>query len=72
VKPGIVADQPRAPTDKADDAGGNPQAHFAEMLTKLVNLWPESRLNELMPWAWVQPIGSQREPQGVRHRATDV
>jgi hypothetical protein len=42
------------------------------MLTKLVNLWPESRLNELMPWAWVQPIGSQREPQGVRHRATDV
>jgi transposase len=22
------------------------------VLTKLVNLWPASRLDELMPWAW--------------------
>jgi len=21
-------------------------------LTKLINLWPASRLDELMPWAW--------------------
>jgi transposase len=30
----------------------DPQAYFADVLTKLVNLWPESRLDELMPWAW--------------------
>jgi len=32
--------------------GVDPQAYFADVLTKLVNLWPESRLDELMPWAW--------------------
>jgi transposase len=30
----------------------DPQAYFADVLTKLVNLWPESRLDDLMPWAW--------------------
>jgi IS66 C-terminal element len=29
-----------------------PQAYFADVLTRLVNLWPASRLDELMPWAW--------------------
>jgi len=29
-----------------------PQAYFADVLTKLVNLWPASRIDELMPWAW--------------------
>jgi transposase len=28
------------------------QAYFADVLSKLVNLWPASRLDELMPWAW--------------------
>ncbi len=28
------------------------QAYIADVLTKLVNLWPASRLDELMPWAW--------------------
>lgn len=32
--------------------GVDPQAYFADVLTKLVNLWPESRLDELLPWAW--------------------
>ncbi len=32
--------------------GVDPQAYFADVLTKLVNLWPQSRLDELMPWAW--------------------
>ena len=32
--------------------GFDPQAYFADVLTKLVNLWPESRLDELLPWAW--------------------
>jgi hypothetical protein len=30
----------------------DPQAYFADVLTKLVNLWPAARLDELMPWAW--------------------
>jgi transposase len=32
--------------------GVDPQAYVADVLTKLVNLWPASRLDELMPWAW--------------------
>ena len=32
--------------------GVDPQAYFADVLSKLVNLWPASRLDELMPWAW--------------------
>ena len=32
--------------------GVDPQAYFADVLTSLVNLWPASRLDELMPWAW--------------------
>jgi transposase len=30
----------------------DPQAYLTDVLTKLVNLWPASRLDELMPWAW--------------------
>ena len=30
----------------------DPQAYRTDVLTKLVNLWPASRLDELMPWAW--------------------
>ena len=29
-----------------------PQAYFADVLEKLVNLWPASRLDDLLPWAW--------------------
>jgi transposase len=32
--------------------GVDPQAYLADVLTRLVNLWPASRLDELMPWAW--------------------
>ena len=32
--------------------GVNPQAWLTDVLTKLVNNWPNSRLDELMPWAW--------------------
>ena len=28
------------------------QAYLTDVLTKLVNLWPAARLDELMPWAW--------------------
>jgi hypothetical protein len=32
--------------------GVDPQTYFTDVLTKLINLWPASRLDELMPWAW--------------------
>jgi len=30
----------------------NPQAWLADVLTRLVNGWPNRRLAELAPWAW--------------------
>jgi transposase len=30
----------------------NPQTYLTDVLTKLVNNWPNSRLAELTPWAW--------------------
>jgi hypothetical protein len=30
------------------------QAYLTDVLTKLVNLWPAARLDELMPWAWAR------------------
>jgi transposase len=32
--------------------GVDPYAYLTDVLTKLVDLWPASRLDELMPWAW--------------------
>jgi transposase len=32
--------------------GINPQAYLADLLAKLVDGWPNSRLAELTPWAW--------------------
>ncbi|MGA7386697.1 MAG: IS66 family transposase, partial [Pseudolabrys sp.] len=40
--------------------GVDPQAYFADVLTKLVNLWPASRLDELMPWAWAARHSADR------------
>ena len=40
--------------------GIDPQAYFADVLTKLVNLWPESHLDELMPWAWAAQRSTDR------------
>lgn len=30
----------------------DPQTYLADVLAKLVNLWPNARLDELMPWSW--------------------
>jgi transposase len=30
----------------------NPQVYFADLLTRLVNGWPQSRIDDLMPWHW--------------------
>jgi hypothetical protein len=32
--------------------GVNPEAYLTDVLTKLVNNWPNSRLTELTPWGW--------------------
>ena len=32
--------------------GVNPEAYFSDVLTRLVNSWPNRRLPELLPWAW--------------------
>src|SRR5271168_1308258 len=33
--------------------GVNPQAYFTDLLTRLVNGWPQKRIDELMPWCWL-------------------
>jgi len=33
----------------------DPQAWLADTLTKLVNLWPAARIDELLPWAYPGP-----------------
>src|ERR1700716_1100386 len=38
----------------------DPQAYFTDVLTKLVNLWPASRIDELMPWAWAAEDSAKR------------
>ena len=33
-------------------SGVNPQRYFTDLLTRLVNGWPNSCIDELMPWRW--------------------
>jgi hypothetical protein len=37
----------------------DPQAYFTNVLTKLVNLWPASRIDELMPWSGRPTLNQQ-------------
>lgn len=30
----------------------DPQRYFTDLLTRLVNSWPNNRIDELMPWCW--------------------
>lgn len=39
--------------------GQNPEAYFADVLTKLVNLWPNDRIDQLLPWNWKSSVNSQ-------------
>ena len=41
--------------------GVDPQAYLTDVLTKLVNLWPASRLDELLPWAWAAERSANRQ-----------
>jgi transposase len=45
--------------------GVNPQAYFTDLLTRLVNGWPQNRIDELMPWHWApkQPPESPGIPK---------
>jgi hypothetical protein len=38
--------------------GVDPQAYIEDVLTKLVNLWSASRIDDLMPWAWARAQNS--------------
>ena len=37
-----------------------PQAYISGVLDRLVNLWPASRIDELMPWAWAKASAPHR------------
>ncbi len=34
--------------------GVDPQRYFADLLTRLVNGWPNSRIDVPMPWRWAK------------------
>jgi len=36
----------------------NPQTYLTDLLTRLVNGWPQTRIDELMPWHWTMPTPS--------------
>ena len=38
--------------------GIEPQAYLADVLVRLVNLWPNNRLDELLPWGLGPPCAS--------------
>ena len=39
--------------------GVDPQVYLADVLSRLVNLWPAARIDELLPWNWIR---SQAQP----------
>ena len=41
-----------SPIETCKPHGVNPDAYLTDLLTKLVNNWPTSRLTELTSWAW--------------------
>jgi hypothetical protein len=43
--------------------GVDPQRYFTDVLTGLVNFWPNSRIDELMPWRW--PAPDKRQTSGA-------
>jgi transposase len=38
--------------------GVHPHTWLTDTLTKLVNLWPASRIDELMPWPYAKPVSA--------------
>jgi transposase len=44
--------------------GVNPQVYLTELLTRLVNGWPQGRIDELMPWCWAPEKPADPNPTG--------
>jgi transposase len=42
----------------------DPEAWLTDVLTRLVNLWPASRIGELMPWAYAKPADPEATGDG--------
>ena len=42
--------------------GIEPQAYLADVLVRLVNLWPNNRLDELLPWTWAPCASNNSAP----------
>jgi hypothetical protein len=41
-------------------SGIDPHAWLADILARLVNLWPNNRLDELLPWTWADARQQQQ------------
>jgi IS66 C-terminal element len=46
--------------------GVNPEAYLTDVLTKLVNNWPNSRLAELTPWAGLPRTDRRQQTKPAR------
>ena len=46
--------------------GVDPQRYFTDLLTRLVNGWPNDRIDELMPWCWADCRSRQPQPTAPR------
>jgi hypothetical protein len=44
--------------------GVDPQRYFTDVLTRLVNGWPNGRIDELMPWCWTPEKPAEPQPEG--------
>jgi transposase len=44
--------------------GVNPQRYLTDVFTKLANGWPQSRIDELMPWCWAADASPEPQPAG--------
>lgn len=44
--------------------GVDPQRYFTDVLTRLVNGWPNSRIDELMPWRWAAEENGTASSEG--------
>ena len=46
--------------------GVDPQRYFTDLLTRLVNGWPNDRIHELMPWCWADPQEPPASAEGTK------
>ena len=46
--------------------GVDPQRYFTDLLTRLVNGWPNDRIDELMPWCWADPQEPPSSAEGAK------